>query len=323
MKTKKWLIGITILALLIGISIAWNDQGNENIKKIHFPTAGASGPLYSVGAALTHMWNQEIPGMRAAEESSPGGIFNIRMVADGEAEISIAVAGDIYQAMHGEGAFEGENISNLRAVAGLYLNPNQVIVSDASGIQTLQDMKGKRIAIASAGSSVYGECKTHLAAAGILFSQDIKAEYITLTDGQDMITNGRLDGAWVMAGVPASSVAQALTAGAKLLDIDRPLIQRIQEKYPWHVPYTIPKGSYANQDKEIHTTAVKMILFTRNDIDEETIYEMTKKLWNYIEHGKNIPAPLKGLTVKDGVTGLDNIPLHPGAERYYKEIGAL
>ena len=184
-------------------------------------------------------------------------------------------------------------------------------------------MKGKHFAVASAGSSVYNECETHFTAAGLSFPDDIKAEYITFTDAADMLQNGSIDGAWIMSGAPASAVTQALTGGAHLVEIDDNLIKELKAKYPWYTSYTIKAGTYPNQDKDVKTSAIKMVMFCRGDLPEDVVYQLTKTLWEHMDELGQSQKNLKGLTAENAVKDIADIPLHPGAAKYYKEIGVL
>lgn len=113
--------------------------------RINFPTAGASGALYAVGAAITNMWSQNIPGMQAASQASAGGIANLNMVSDGEAQVSIAISSNVYQCLNGTDSFEGHAYKDLKAIGGLYLNPNQVVAAANTNINSLEGFKGKEI----------------------------------------------------------------------------------------------------------------------------------------------------------------------------------
>ena len=295
--------------------------GAEEIVKINFPTAGASGALYAVGAAVTHMWTNSVPGVQAKSQASAGGIANLNMVADGEAQVSVAVSSNVAECINGTGSFQNLPYKDLKIIAGLYMNPNQVVVTERSGIEKLEDAKGKRFAVASAGSSVYNECAVHFTTAGLHFPDDIQAEYIAFTDAADLLQNGSADGAWVMSGVPASAVTQALAGGCRLVDMDEDLLNRLKEKYPWYSPYIIPKGTYPGQDKDIRTSAVKMVMFTRGDLPEELVYRLTKAFWEHIGELGETQKNLKGLTPEEAVRNVGNLPFHPGAVKYYKETG--
>ena len=290
---------------------------------IKFPTAGASGALYSVGAAITNMWNMNIPFVRASSQASGGGIDNLNQIADGESQVSIAISSNCWQSFNGTDSFEGRANPELRVIAGLYLNPNQVVVTKRSGISTLSEVKGKRFAVAASGSSVEGECRNHFTAAGLEYPDDIRAQYISFSDSAELLANGQIDGAWIMSGIPAPAVSQALSSGCRLLDIDEKTVDNLKAEYPWYVTYTIPAGSYPNQTQDIRTTAIKMVLFCSAELDDETVYMLTKTLWENMEELGLSQSSLRGLTPEEAVRDIAGLPLHEGAMRYYREIGVL
>ena len=290
---------------------------------INFPTASASGALYAVGAAITNLWSTEIDFVNASSQASAGGIENLNLVSDGEAQVSIAISSNCYQAMNGTDSFEGYAFEDLKVIAGLYFNPNQVVVTEASGIDSLKTVSGKHFAVASAGSSVYGECQNHFTAAGLTFPDDINCEYITFTDAADMLQNGTIDGAWIMSGAPASAVTQACTSGCTPLNIEDDIVTALQEEYPWYAPFTIPAGTYPGQDDDVQTTAIKMVMFCSDELDEETVYQLTKTFWENIDSLGEAQGNLAGLTPEEAVKDIAELPLHEGAARYYEEIGVL
>ena len=158
---------------------------------------------------------------------------------------------------------------------------------------------------------------------GLTYPDDIQAEYIAFGDAADMLSNGTIDGAWIMSGAPASAVTQACTSGCKLVNIGDEIISALQEQYPWYAPFTIPAGTYPNQDEDVQTSAIKMVMFCRGDLDEQTVYDLTKVFWENIDELGESQANLKGLTPEEAVKDIADLPLHPGAERYYTEIGVL
>ena len=203
------------------------------------------------------------------------------------------------------------------------MNPNQEVATNKTGIKTLADIKGKHFAVAAAGSSVYNECQNHFTTIGMKFPQDIKTELIAFGPAADMLQNGTLDGAWIMSGAPAAAVSQALTSGSHLVPIDDKTIAALQAKYPWYAKYTIPAKTYPNQDKDIQTSAIKMVMFCRHDLSEDTVYKLTKSFWEHIDELGKAQKNLKGLKPADAVKDIANLPLHPGAAKYYKEIGVI
>lgn len=325
---KKILIVISILILASFCIFAGGSKESSSPEEhpkviIRFPTAGASGALYSVGATITNMWNTQIPFVKASSQASAGGIDNLNQIADGESQVSIAISSNCWQSFNGTDSFEGRANPNLRVIAGLYLNPNQVVVTSRSGIRTLTDVKGKHFAVAASGSSVEGECRNHFTAAGLRYPDDIRAEYISFSDSAELLGNGQIDGAWIMSGIPASAVSQTLSSGCRLLEIDEQTIEALKSEYPWYDTYTIPAGSYPNQDEDVRTTAIKMVLFCSADLDDETVYMLTKTLWENIGELGQSQGNLRGLTAQEAVRDIAGLPLHDGAKRYYSEIGVL
>ena len=134
---------------------------------INFPTANSTGVLYSVGAAITNLWDTEISYISASSQASGGGIENLGLVTDGEAQVSIAISSNCYECLNGTGTFEGLAYEDLKVIGGLYFNPNHVVVTEKSGITGLADVKGKHFAVGVAGSSIGGECKNHFTTAGL------------------------------------------------------------------------------------------------------------------------------------------------------------
>lgn len=335
---KKLLAMLLALTMILSLAACGGSKKEEPAKEetttestsgepapltINFPTASSTGSLYAVGAAITNLWDTEISYISATSQASGGGIDNLGLVTDGEAQVSIAISSNCYECLNGMGTFEGYAYEDLKVIGGLYFNPNHVVVTEKSGITDLASVKGKHFAVGVAGSSITGECQNHFTAAGLNFPDDINCEYINFGDAVDMMQNGTLDGAWIMAGVPAAAVTQATTAGCEILEIGDDVIADMKVDFPWYAPYTIPAGTYPNQDEDIQTSAVKMVMFCRGDLDEQAVYDLTKTLWENMDKLGESQAPLRGLTAEAAVQDIADLPLHPGAQRYYEEIGVI
>lgn len=329
---KRFACAALAMTMLAGVVAGCGgDKKKEEAKKpaaaqtvkINFPTAGASGALYAVGAAITNNWTKNVPGIQAASQASAGGVANLKMVSNNEAQVSIAISSNVLQCLKGDAPFAGKAYKDLKVIGGLYMNPNQVVVTKKSGIKTLADVKGKHFAVAAAGSSVYNECMNHFTTVGMQFPKDLKTELIAFGPAADMLQNGTLDGAWIMSGAPAAAVSQALTSGCELVNIDDKTISALQAKYPWYAKYTIPAGTYPNQKADVQTSAIKMVMFCRHDLTEDTVYKLTKSFWEHIEDLGKAQKNLKGLKPADAVKDIANLPLHAGAAKYYKEIGVI
>lgn len=291
---------------------------------INFVTAGTQSTFYPISVTVAELWNQNIEGMNATATPSGGGVDNLNQALDGEAQIGIANANLVYQSQQGIASFEGEPNGNIRIFAGLYYNPNQVIVTKASGIDSIAGLKGAHFSVGAAGSTTVDEATVHLATLGLSLDGDLQTEYMDTGSAADAIANKQLDGAWIMAGTPNSAVAQIMTTtDSKILPIPADMIEALKADYPWYANYTIPAGTYDKQDEDVETSAVKLTLFITADVDEETVYQMTKVFW---ENWDMLTSTHKALAAADpaqACTDLAGVPIHDGAARYYREIGLL
>ncbi|MFA7129217.1 MAG: TAXI family TRAP transporter solute-binding subunit [Sphaerochaeta sp.] len=326
---KKTSLLLVLVALLVSgmlFAAGTQESGTQPQKKtvINFPTAATTGAVYPLGAAMSNLWNTKLSNVRASAQASAGGIANLNMLSDGEAQLGVAVTSIMYESFNGIGSFEGRPNPNLRVMIGLYANPNQVVVTENSGIESFTDLAGKRFASGAPGSTTEVETSIHLKTSGVNYPDDLKVQYIGFTEAIDLMRNKQLDGAWIMAGIPNAAVTEMLsTAGGKLLNIDASLIGKLQEKYPWYGAYTIPAGTYPNQDSDVLTSAIKITVCTDARVDDDVIYDLTKTFWENFEELKATQAPLKKVNPKDAVKDLAGLPIHEGAARYYREIGLL
>lgn len=313
---KKTLAALVCLCL-------WLSAGSALAANINFVTAGTASTFYPISATVAGLWNEQIEGMRAVATPSGGGIDNLNQAYDGEAQIGIAIASLVYQAQEGLGAFEDYANENLRIFAGLYVNPNQVVVTRGSGVSSLSDLAGKRISVGAAGSTTVDEAIVHLGMKGMTLD-DVRAEYMDTSAAADAMSNKLLDGAWVMAGVPNAAVTQIMTTtDAMLLPITPDEVEQLKTAYPWYAACEIPAGTYPGQDEAVPTSGVKLTLFITADVDEETVYQMTKVFWENWDNLCEMHAALRMADPKQACSDIAGVAIHDGAARYYKEIGLL
>lgn len=320
MKNRIKLVGALLGACLMLTACT----GGAGETRLSFPTAATTGALYPLGASLATVWNEEVEGVKVTSEASGGGVDNLNFLYDGEAQLGFAVTSIMYESFYGTGTFEGRENKDLRVLAGLYYNPNQVVVTKDSSIEKLSDIKGKRFAPGAPGSTTCVEAELHLLAAGLNYPDDFTAEFVGFTESTDLIRNRQLDGAWIMAGIPNAAVTEITgTAGGRLISIDSKIIDKLKENYPWYANYTIPAGTYAGQDEDINTSAIKLALFTTAKLDEDTVYKLTKSFWENVEAIAQTNKALSGVTVEGAVMDLAGLPIHEGALKYYREIGII
>lgn len=314
MKKKFKILGLILLLLFL---ISCN---NNDIRYINIPTASTTGTLYPFGNTLAVLWNENIPGIKANVQASNGGIDNLNLIQKREGDISMAVSSNVYQSYYGLEKFEGRPNKDLRIIAGLYYNPNQVVVSADKKINELADLKGMRFAPGAPGSTTEDESSIHFSFAGLKYPEDLDNQYVAFTEAIDLMRNKQIDGAWIMAGTPTSAVTEMLkTTNTKLLDISEDFVDELKKEYPWYSSYKIKAGTYEEVKEDVNTTAIKMVMFTSSDTDEELVYELTKVFFENLEDLKKTNHFLKDVTLEGAVKDIADLPLHKGAEKYYRE----
>ena len=321
---KKILSIALVAALAAGILGGCGNGGNEDVTYLKFPTASTTGSIYPIGAAISNLWNENIEGLNVSVEASNGGVQNLGLVAQGEAQIGVAVTNIMTEQKNGTGVFEGKQYDGIRVLTALYSNYNQVVVGGDSGIENLSDIRGKVFAPGAPGSTPEVETNIHLTAAGLNYPDDFSPQFVGFTESIDLIRNKQLDGAWLQAGIPTSAVSEILsTANGRLVSIDEDVITQLTEEYPWYNRAVIPAGTYENQDYDVVTTSIVITIFVDESLPEETAYQMTKVFWENVESLATTHNAIKGLELEQAVQNLAGLPLHEGSERYYREMGIM
>lgn len=315
---------ILTLALALLMAAAAPVALAANKINLSFPTAATTGALYPLGAGIANLWNTKLDTVNARVQASNGGIQNLNLLKSKDAQVSFAVSSITYEALHGLRGFKDRDYKDVRVLAGLYYNPNQVVARTEADVNSLADFKGKRFAPGSAGGTTEVESRVHFTAAGLKYPDDIKAQFVGFTESIDLMRNKQLDGAWIMAGMPTAAVTEMCsTAGGKLVPISDDIIKKLQAEYPWYSTFTIPAGTYDNQKEDVQTTAVKMLLLTDASMPDDLVYSLAKSFWENLPELTKAHAVMKTVTPDMAVKDLAGIPLHPGAEKYYKEAGLL
>ena len=321
---RKWILVIGLIVMSSGLAAHTAGAADRQTVHISFPTAATTGALYPLGAGIANLWNTKLGYVNARVQASNGGLQNLNLLKSGDAQVSFAVTSITYEALHGQRSFEGRAYEDVRIIAGLYYNPNQVVARADSGVTSLADFAGKRFAPGTAGGTTVEESRVHFTAAGLTYPGDIKAQFVGFTESIDLMRNRQLDGAWIMAGLPTAAVTEmCATANGKLVSMDEELIKKVKADHPWYAEFMIPAGTYDGQTEPVRTTAVKMVLLTDASMPEDVIYDLTRCFWENLGELGSAHAVMKTVNPEMAVTDLSGIPLHPGAEQYYRETGLL
>ena len=335
MKTFSKLTGLALAATLAaGTAIAQDPTffriGTGSAGGTYFPIGGtiANGISSPPGSRPCDKGGQcGVPGLIAIAQSTTASVFNNTAVQNGELEAGLAAA-DVTRSMYlGEGKFDGKPHEKLRIVANLYPEDLHLVMPKGASIDSLSDLEGKRVGIAQAGSGTQVAVEMMLAEWGLTRDNYDEAE-LNNSQSAERLADGQLDAYFYAAGWPVSAMVQlSTTKGMELHSFSDDDLKKINDVIPAYIPSSIPAGVYEGVDYEVKTPAVSALLIVSSDLSEELVYGITKAMWNdntrkLLDNGHAKGKQITPDTALDGIAAL-GVPLHAGAEKFYKEAGLL
>lgn len=289
---------------------------------ISIATGGTAGTYYPLGGAIAKIFNENVEGVTANAQSTGASVENIGLVEKGETEIAFIQSDITYYAYTGTENFADKGkVENIRGMAMFYPEVIQIIATESSGIKSVEDLKGKKVAIGAPGSGTEANARQILAAHGMTYDDLGKADYLSFGEAADQLKNKQVDAAFVTAGLPTAAVTEVgQTADIVVVPIDQGKIAELSAEYPFYTEVTIPAGTYKNQDSDVITTAVMAMLVVPEELDEDLMYELTKALFEHRDTIIETHDRGNDLKLETAILGMP-IELHPGSKRYYDEQG--
>ncbi|MDF1587400.1 TAXI family TRAP transporter solute-binding subunit [Marinimicrococcus flavescens] len=287
---------------------------------INILTGGTAGVYYPLGVALSKIY-AEIPDARVQVQSTKASVENLNLLQQGKGELAFTLGDSLASAWNGdEEAGFAKPLDKLRGLASIYPNFIQIVASKESGIKTMQDLKGKRVSVGAPKSGTELNARTIFKAAGLSYDDLGKVEYLPFAESVELMKNRQLDATLQSAGLGVASIRDLSSSiDVQIVEIPADLTDSIGPPY---VTATIPAGTYTGQDADVTTAAVLNFLVTHEGVSEETAYQMTKRLFDNLDQLAAAHAAAKGITLDGALKGMP-LPLHAGAEKFYKEKGLV
>ena len=288
---------------------------------INVLTGGTSGVYYPIGVAISQLYGQ-IDDARPSVQATKASVENLNLLQAGRGELAFALGDSVADAWNGvEDAGFKAPLKRLRAIAGTYNNYIQVVASAESGIKTLEDLKGKRISVGAPKSGTELNARAIFAAAGLSYDDMRRVEFLPYAESVELIKNRQLDATLQSSGLGMAAIRDlASTMPVTFVAIPEDVVQKINN--PAYQPGVIPAGTYDGQDEDVPTVGITNILVSHDKVDEEVAYQMTKLIFDNLDALGNAHAAAKAIKLESAAENLP-IPLHPGAERFYREAGVL
>ncbi|MFB5663249.1 TAXI family TRAP transporter solute-binding subunit [Alteribacillus sp. HJP-4] len=300
-----------------------DSEGEEGDFHIDFTTASETGLYYPIGAVLADFWQNEVDGVSASSQASNGSVQNMNFMSQGEADVGLVMGNILQEAYEGERGFEEQPYEGVRILAGIYPNYNQVVMKENADIDSLADLEGQDFAPGATGSGTEIASQHILEAYGLSF-EDVKTHFADFPEATDLLRNNQAVGANINSGIPTSAVSEMIsTADGELVSIDDEQIQSMVDNYDFYIEETIPAGTYDGQEEDVQTTAMQNFLVADESMPEDVAYEITKTMWENLEELEGSNEVFTQFDIEKVTEGAGEVPLHPGAEKYYEEEGVL
>jgi TRAP transporter TAXI family solute receptor len=290
-------------------------------------TGGITGVYYPTGGAIAKMVNKKRKeyGIRATVESTGGSVFNINAIMAGDLEFGVAQSDRQYQAVMGIEDWKDKGPQkDLRAVFSIHPENVDLLAAEDAGINSIQDLKGKRVNIGNVGSGYRQNAIDALEANGLDYEKDFNAESLKAAEAPGLIQDGRLDAAFYTVGHPSGYYKEATSGKRKVKFIPITNIESLLKKYPYYAKSVTRVEDYpgAANDKDIPTFGVKATFVTSAKVPDEVVYAITKEVFDNFDEFVKLHPAYAGLTKESMLEGL-SAPIHPGAMKYYKEVGMM
>jgi TRAP transporter TAXI family solute receptor len=309
------------ILIALGLLFATASPGNAQTL-ITILTGGTNGVYYPLGTTLSSIYARAIPGASVTAQATQGSVENMRLLENGDGELAFTLGDTLAAAWAGnkEAGFDAP-YRKLRAIARIYPNFIQIVASARTGIKTLADLKGKKVSVGANGSGTALNAIAIFRAAGFGFSDLGKVDYSPFGTSARLVIEGALDATIQSAGLGVESIRHLLASGqARLIPIPAEVVAKTGSQV--YVAATIPANTYDGQTADVPTASVPNFLVTRAEVSNNVAYLMTKSLFDKLDQLVDTHPAAKDISIKTATTGLP-IPLHPGAERYYRDIGIL
>lgn len=287
---------------------------------IQIATGGTGGVYYPLGGGMAQIFQDKLD-VAATAQVTGASVENMQLLSKGEVQVAFTQNDILDYAVNGKEleAF-AEPLDNISAIGALYPEIIQLVVSADSDIQSISDLKGKRVSVGAPGSGNEANSKQILQAAGLTYD-DIEEELKSYSDSADAFKDGVIDAMFVTSGVPNSSVQDiAVTKGVRVLSLEDEVISKLKEEYPFYVDSTVPAGSYEGQEEDAKTVAVLASLAVQNDLSEDFVYNLTKALFENLDTLAQTNAKGNEIELEKALEGI-TVDVHPGAQKYYDEQG--
>ena len=288
-------------------------------------TGGVTGVYYPTGGAICRLVNKDrrAHGIRCSVESTGGSVYNINTVRAGELDFGVAQSDWQYHAYNGTSKFQDQGkFEGLRAVFSVHPEPFTLVARPDAGIESFEDLKGKKVNVGNPGSGQRATTEVVMEAFGMTMDDFALAAELKGSEMAQALCDGKIDAMIYTIGHPAAAITEAATTcDVKLVPVSGEAIDKLVADNPYYRTATVPGGMYTGNDEDVQTFGVGATFVSSADVPEDVVYITTKAVFDNFDDFKKLHPAFANLKEEEMIADGLSAPLHPGAEKYYKERG--
>ncbi|MGB1951782.1 MAG: TAXI family TRAP transporter solute-binding subunit [Marinobacter sp.] len=325
--TLKIKSSVLALAAAVSLGAASSAVTAQEQRFVTIGTGGVTGVYYPAGGAICRLVNMDRKehGIRCSVESTGGSVYNLNAIREGELDLAVAQSDWQFHAYNGSSEFESAGKDEkLRSVFSLHPEPFTVVASKGSGIKTFEDLEGKRVSIGNPGSGQRATAEVLMKEMGWDESKFSLAAEIKAAEQSQALCDGNIDAFFYTVGHPSGAIKEATTScDSVLVNVDNAATKKLIDDNPYYRKAVIPGGMYRGSDDDVTTFGVAATFVSSTDVPNDVVYAVVKAVFENFDSFKRLHPAFGNLDRSEMVTDANSAPLHPGAEKYYKEAGLI
>ena len=267
---------------------------------------------------MAEILNKAIPGMNASAQSTGASVANLNMLKDGSVDLAIVQNDLAYYASNGTEMFKDKKMDNLRGIATLYPETCQIVTLQESGIETIADFRGRRVAVGAAGSGTEANARQIMEAYGVTYA-DIAVQYLSFGEAANALKNGSVEAAFVTSGFPTAAIQDiASQRKVRLIPVEPAKADLLIAKYPFYTKTIIPAGTYTGFDQDVSAVSVMAMLVATDKIDDALGGEVAKAIFTNLDRLQAAHSVGKLIAKESAMNGM-TLKMNGGAEKFFKK----
>ena len=309
---------IVVVVLMFALAAMSSFAFAQQRTFVTIATGGLAGVYYPLGGGMARIVSEQYPHLTVSVQSTGASVANVGLLDRGNVEFAL-IQNDIgYYAATGTEMFAGRAMPGLRGVAMLYPETIQIVTLAGSGIESVADLAGKRVAVGAAGSGTEANARQILAAHGLSYN-DIRVDYLSFAEAASNIRDRNVDAAFLTAGFPTAAVTDLATSlNIRVIPVLDSAFSTLSADYPFYTQVTIPAGTYRNIDEDVQTVAVMAMLATHENVNADVVYQSTKAIFDNLATLASLHSA-GGRISKEAAQDGQPLELHEGTARYFNE----